>query len=338
MTGKSPAHREPDEPDGRHTAVTPRAVTPPAVISPTVTPPTVTPPTVTSAASLLAPAYARLAVLPLIVLLALTAAACGGDDGEPVAADGDGSTTTAELPPDDGEGSEQESGDGVDGGDLRPVVEDDEGYEPTRPMLDMTDPQPHPIDDVVVAADGATLGVRYEAATEPCSGAVAEVTETADTVTVELATGLNPDAATMSCIAQVVRYELAVPLDAPLGERELLIGPESDAASDGSSGGTGDASPAPSEPGGDEGEGATPPPSSTQPPPGGEPPADSGLSPAGDFVGLPLDDAGRKADGEGRAWRIGREDDELFALTADYDPDRLTFEVDDGIVTEAVGG
>ena len=94
------------------------------------------------------------------------------------------------------------------------MVDDDEGYEPTAAMHDITDPRLHQVDDVVVSEDDTVLGIRYEAAVEPCSGALAEVVETADRVTVALMTGLNPDAATMTCIAAVQRYELAVALDA----------------------------------------------------------------------------------------------------------------------------
>lgn len=55
-----------------------------------------------------------------------------------------------------------------------------------------------------------------------------------------------------------------------------------------------------------------------------------------DFVGLPIEEATAIADGEARPWRIAREDEESFALTDDLRPGRVTFEVDDGIVTTAV--
>lgn len=53
------------------------------------------------------------------------------------------------------------------------------------------------------------------------------------------------------------------------------------------------------------------------------------------FVGLELDDAVDLAESEQRLWRISREDGEEFALTADLRPGRVTFEVDNGIVTIA---
>ncbi len=56
------------------------------------------------------------------------------------------------------------------------------------------------------------------------------------------------------------------------------------------------------------------------------------------FVGLEKQAAIRKAVREGRPWRIGREDDEQFALTQDYIENRVTFEIDDGTVTKATFG
>jgi hypothetical protein len=53
------------------------------------------------------------------------------------------------------------------------------------------------------------------------------------------------------------------------------------------------------------------------------------------FVGLTLDDASALAETEGRLWRVAREDETYFALTGDLSPGRVTFEVDDGIVTNA---
>jgi hypothetical protein len=56
------------------------------------------------------------------------------------------------------------------------------------------------------------------------------------------------------------------------------------------------------------------------------------------FVGLKKQTAIRKAEREGRPWRIGREDDEQYAVTQDYIENRVTFEIDDGTVTKATFG
>jgi len=276
-------------------------------------------------------------LVALVVIVAVTAAACGADDTTETVGEADSSADTSA--PSDGQTANSQAGD-----EPTPVVDDDEGYEPTLAMPNITDPRPHPIDDVVVSEDGTTVGVRYEAASEPCSGAVAEVAETADTIEVTLETGLNPDAASMSCIAQIIRYELAVPLDEPLGDRTIVFERDPDAAGD--DGSSDESGQGPTSTARRSTQTSRPPETSEHPPDpttttavgsttdGGT----DGLSPPGTFVGLPLDAAGRKATQEGRAYRVGRNDDEIFALTADYDPERLTFEVDGGIVTKAVTG
>ena len=53
------------------------------------------------------------------------------------------------------------------------------------------------------------------------------------------------------------------------------------------------------------------------------------------FVGLTISEATARAEDEGRAWRVGRQDDEGFVLTDDLVPGRVTFEIDNGTVTSA---
>lgn len=55
-----------------------------------------------------------------------------------------------------------------------------------------------------------------------------------------------------------------------------------------------------------------------------------------DFGALTVSEATSKADRDGRPWRIARQDDEVFGLNDDLLPGRVTFEVDDGIVTSVV--
>jgi hypothetical protein len=59
---------------------------------------------------------------------------------------------------------------------------------------------------------------------------------------------------------------------------------------------------------------------------------------ADDYVGLTKQAAIAKADAAGRPWRIGREDDKQFPVTLDFNEERVTFEVDDGTVTQATFG
>lgn len=51
------------------------------------------------------------------------------------------------------------------------------------------------------------------------------------------------------------------------------------------------------------------------------------------YVGMAIDDAIAAADAEGTTWRIAVQDGEHFALTMDYRPDRVNFEVEAGVVT-----
>ena len=54
-----------------------------------------------------------------------------------------------------------------------------------------------------------------------------------------------------------------------------------------------------------------------------------------DFVGLPQAEAEAIANENLIPWRIGAVDGEFFALTEDFNPGRLTFEINDGVVTSA---
>lgn len=56
------------------------------------------------------------------------------------------------------------------------------------------------------------------------------------------------------------------------------------------------------------------------------------------YVGLTKDEAISLAESQSRPWRITREDDEMFPVTMDYQPDRINFEIDDGSVTAATFG
>lgn len=55
----------------------------------------------------------------------------------------------------------------------------------------------------------------------------------------------------------------------------------------------------------------------------------------GQFVGLPLDAAASWAEELGRQWRVGREDGVDLPVTADFIAGRITFTVEDGVVTAA---
>ena len=54
-----------------------------------------------------------------------------------------------------------------------------------------------------------------------------------------------------------------------------------------------------------------------------------------DFVGMPLDQASSFAEEAGRQWRVGTEDGVDLPVTADFVSGRVTFTVENGVVTEA---
>ena len=58
-------------------------------------------------------------------------------------------------------------------------------------------------------------------------------------------------------------------------------------------------------------------------------------STAPDFVGLSKQAAIAKAEAEGRPWRITSENGESFPATLDYNPERVSFDVNQNRVTAA---
>ena len=93
------------------------------------------------------------------------------------------------------------------------------------------------------------------------------------------------------------------------------------------------------------GGGADQPASAPSAPPPAEPILDAGqaggtvlagqILDGGQLVGMPLDVAISWVEEQGRQWRVGREDGVDLAVTADFVLDRVTFTVEDGVVTAA---
>ena len=103
-----------------------------------------------------------------------------------------------------------------------PTAEATSGFTPLIPRTDLVQLRPATPDEVIVdPTNDQRLLVRFQGAAEPCSGAAITITETDTEVTVVLEVGLDPNAAAMSCIAQVFDYESVVPLAAPLGDRTI---------------------------------------------------------------------------------------------------------------------
>ncbi|KUI32447.1 hypothetical protein AU196_16395 [Mycobacterium sp. IS-1742] len=68
----------------------------------------------------------------------------------------------------------------------------------------------------------AGVRVYFLSGTPACNGVRTVTTETADTVIVELQSGLLPEAADRRCTAKAVLAATDVALDAPLGDRKVL--------------------------------------------------------------------------------------------------------------------
>jgi hypothetical protein len=67
---------------------------------------------------------------------------------------------------------------------------------------------------------------------------------------------------------------------------------------------------------------------------GGSLPAGQPLT-ADQLIGMPLDQAAALVEEAGQQWRVGREDGMDRPLTTDFVPGRVTFTVEDGVVTDA---
>lgn len=150
----------------------------------------------------------------LVLALALLAVGCGSGDEE-VAATGDTSsdTTSPDTPVSD-----------VTGQSL-PGTSDPTGVswtriEPTDDLIGAVVVTPTEL--VVDPDDDTVLLVRFYGGVQDCYGAnVALVREDDSVVEVRLETGSRPEAADRACIEIAEAQELAVALDAPLGDRRV---------------------------------------------------------------------------------------------------------------------
>jgi len=84
----------------------------------------------------------------------------------------------------------------------------------------LVDPQPMNIESWSRNGDG--LVVNFTSGVPDCYAVHADVTETPDTVTVELRGGSPPEAVGRICILLAVMGSLDVPLQSPLGDRQVL--------------------------------------------------------------------------------------------------------------------
>lgn len=87
---------------------------------------------------------------------------------------------------------------------------------------DLVNTEPISFDAWSPLENAAGIRVYFLSGTPACYGVHAVATETADTVTVALESGLLPEAADRMCTAKAVLAATDITLDAPVGERQVL--------------------------------------------------------------------------------------------------------------------
>lgn len=150
----------------------------------------------------------------IVLALALLTAGCGSGDEE-VASTGDSTsdTTSPDTPSSDVTGQTLPGTDDPSGTSWARIEPTDDlvGTAVVTPTELLADPE----DDTVVL-------VRFYGGVQDCYGAnVSVVREDDSVVEVRLETGTRPEAADQACIEIAEAQELAVTLDAPLGDRRL---------------------------------------------------------------------------------------------------------------------
>ena len=83
-------------------------------------------------------------------------------------------------------------------------------------------PYPMPVESWSRIGSGDVLALNFTTGTPECYGVNALVQETAENVTVELRGGTRPEALGRACIAIALFGTLEVPLQSPVGDRQVL--------------------------------------------------------------------------------------------------------------------
>jgi hypothetical protein len=86
----------------------------------------------------------------------------------------------------------------------------------------IVDPHPMPVESWSRVGNDRAVAVHFTSGTPACNGVHAATRETADAVTVALTDGSLPAAAGRMCIMLAVTGTLVVPLQSPLGDRQVL--------------------------------------------------------------------------------------------------------------------
>ncbi|WP_326548845.1 hypothetical protein QGN32_12415 [Mycolicibacterium sp. ND9-15] len=86
----------------------------------------------------------------------------------------------------------------------------------------IVDPHPMRAESFSRVSDDRAVAVHFTTGTPQCYGVHATAQETPETVTVELRGGTLPEAVGRACILIAVEGSLDVPLQSPLGTRQVL--------------------------------------------------------------------------------------------------------------------
>ena len=86
----------------------------------------------------------------------------------------------------------------------------------------IVDPHAMPVESWSRIGAGDVLALNFTTGTPECYGVNALVQETAENVTVELRGGTRPEALGRACIAIALFGTLEVPLQSPVGDRQVL--------------------------------------------------------------------------------------------------------------------
>ncbi len=86
----------------------------------------------------------------------------------------------------------------------------------------LVDPHPIPVESWSRVAGDRAVAVRFTSGTPACNGVHATAHETAESVTIDLKAGSLPAPPGRICIMLAVTGTLNVPLQSPLGDRQVL--------------------------------------------------------------------------------------------------------------------
>ena len=158
----------------------------------------------------------------------------GGDDGMAMCIEGVPDCDDMVIVPDDGSCGEQIVGTGPDaavsssachGDDQGARMDPGDGAKLVEPTPGMAGVRPHIFDHAMVADDGRSVTVFFWSGVEPCYQLDhVDVAYGGATVTVTLFEGHDPGAGDVACIEIALLKKVVVPLDEPVGEREVVDG------------------------------------------------------------------------------------------------------------------